>query len=101
MQDTETESVEKIPLLGDLPLLGGLFKRTLTDKSKTELLIFLTPQVASDIKDLELLSNHERALSEFINNSEHKPENDALKEQIGKMESVYQKTTGQENEGVK
>jgi general secretion pathway protein D len=97
MQDTDTESQEKIPLLGDLPLLGGLFKRTVTDKAKTELLIFLTPQVASDIKDLELLSNHERALSEFINNREHKPENDAIKEQIGKMESVYQEKTGEED----
>lgn len=97
MQDTETGSEEKIPLLGDLPLLGGLFKRTIREKSKTELLIFLTPQVASNIKELELLSNHEQAMSEFINNNEHKAENDALKEQIGKMESVYQKTTGQEN----
>lgn len=98
MQDTETGSEEKIPLLGDLPLLGGLFKRTIIEKSKTELLIFLTPQVASNIKELELLSNHEQAMSEFINNSEQKAENDALKEQIGKMESVYQKTDEQSNE---
>ena len=95
MQDTEVESVEKIPLLGDLPILGGLFRRTIVEKSKTELLIFLTPQVASDVKELELMSNHERALSEFINStSEHKVESEAIKGHIEKMESVYQETTG-------
>ncbi len=94
MQDTEVESVEKVPLLGDLPILGGLFKRTIVDKSKTELLVFLTPQVASDIKDLELLSNHEQALSDFINNTgQHKAESDAIKGQIENMESVYQGAT--------
>lgn len=94
MQDTEVESVEKIPLLGDLPLLGGLFKRTIIDKQKTELLIFLTPQVASDVKELELLSNHEREMSEFINNtSENKSESEAIKGHIENMESIFQKPT--------
>ena len=92
MQDSEVESQEKIPLLGDLPLLGGLFKRTIVDKEKTELLIFLTPQVASDVDELELLSNHERELSEFINNtSEDKAESQAIKVHMENMESVYEK----------
>lgn len=91
MEDTDSESSERIPLLGDLPLLGGLFKRTVTEKEKTELLIFLTPQVAKDIEDLKRISDFERSKSKFLNEMEGTP----LQEQVENMESVYQKTDGQ------
>jgi general secretion pathway protein D len=45
MQDQKTDHVSKIPLLGDIPILGALFQYRSTDKSKTELLIFLSPHV--------------------------------------------------------
>jgi general secretion pathway protein D len=45
MQDQRTNHVNKVPILGDLPLLGNLFRYTSDDKTKTELLIFLTPHV--------------------------------------------------------
>ncbi len=38
-------STEKVPLLGDIPLLGRLFKRTSENLAKSELLIFVTPKV--------------------------------------------------------
>ncbi|MDG0862371.1 type IV pilus secretin PilQ [Pelomonas aquatica] len=44
----EGETVNKVPLLGDVPLLGNLFKNTVRTSSKTELLIFLTPKVVSE-----------------------------------------------------
>ena len=47
MQDNLTETINKVPLLGDIPFLGELFKRTIRTKTKTELLIFLTPHVAA------------------------------------------------------
>ena len=47
MEDRRTETVSKIPLLGDLPGVGALFRRSIKSKTKTELLIFLTPQVAA------------------------------------------------------
>jgi general secretion pathway protein D len=59
MEDRVTQSVSKIPLLGDIPLLGELFKRTNTNKSKTELLIFLTPHVAADPRLLSDMSKDE------------------------------------------
>jgi type IV pilus assembly protein PilQ len=37
--------VDKVPFLGDIPLLGNLFKTTNRSTSKTELLIFLTPHI--------------------------------------------------------
>ncbi len=46
MQDQKTQTVTKVPLLGDIPWLGLLFQRDQVTKTKTELLIFLTPHVA-------------------------------------------------------
>jgi type IV pilus assembly protein PilQ len=44
----EQEDVSKVPLLGDLPFLGYLFRSTTRTSNKTELLIFLTPKVMND-----------------------------------------------------
>ncbi|MES2624114.1 MAG: type IV pilus secretin PilQ, partial [Pseudomonadota bacterium] len=48
-RDEVTTSVSKTPVLGDLPYLGNLFKRTENTNSKTELLIFITPSIMNDI----------------------------------------------------
>ena len=40
-----TESVEKVPLLGDLPILGALFRQKAVNDKRTELLVFLTPRI--------------------------------------------------------
>lgn len=61
IEDQKTENIKKVPLLGDIPLLGHLFKRTVQAKTKTELLIFLTPHVAT--KDAELLAISEKQKS--------------------------------------
>jgi type IV pilus assembly protein PilQ len=47
-QETLQDTVTKIPLLGDIPLLGYLFKNTSRTKNKNELLIFLTPKIIAD-----------------------------------------------------
>lgn len=44
----EGETVNKVPVLGDVPLLGNLFKNKTRTTSKTELLIFLTPKVVNE-----------------------------------------------------
>ncbi|MCS0449494.1 type IV pilus secretin PilQ [Vibrio diabolicus] len=44
-QHSITSSVDKVPLLGDLPLLGALFRRSYENVGKSELLIFVTPKV--------------------------------------------------------
>lgn len=43
-----SESIQKVPLLGDLPLLGNLFRSRSTDKTKTNLMIFLQPTILRD-----------------------------------------------------
>ena len=45
---SEREDVNKVPLLGDIPVLGYLFKQRGKSTSKTELLVFLTPRIVSE-----------------------------------------------------
>ena len=45
MQDSTTTDTVKVPLLGDVPVVGGLFKRTEKTRRKTDLVILLTPTV--------------------------------------------------------
>ncbi len=47
-EQVETSSITKVPLLGDIPFLGNLFKTTNRDSARTELLVFLTPRVVSE-----------------------------------------------------
>lgn len=52
MRDSISKSRKKVPVLGDLPLLGFLFRTTHEEKKKTNLLIILTPYVIRDQMDL-------------------------------------------------
>lgn len=45
---SEDTTVAKVPLLGDMPVLGNLFKTTTKENSKTELIIFLTPRIIDE-----------------------------------------------------
>jgi len=47
-QQSDTNNATKVPLLGDLPVLGYLFKTTARSTSKTELLVFITPKIVAD-----------------------------------------------------
>ncbi|XXF75974.1 type II secretion system secretin GspD [Myxococcaceae bacterium GXIMD 01537] len=51
MQDRTIESVSKVPVLGDIPLVGHLFRETTRRKTKTNLLLFLTPYIIRDTED--------------------------------------------------
>jgi type IV pilus assembly protein PilQ len=48
-RDEVTTNVSKTPVLGDLPYVGNLFKRTEDSQTKTELLIFITPSIINDL----------------------------------------------------
>jgi type IV pilus assembly protein PilQ len=47
-EQADRQDVTKIPLLGDIPILGYLFKNTTTTSAKTELLVFITPRVVNE-----------------------------------------------------
>jgi general secretion pathway protein D len=67
MQDRTIYNEAKVPLLGDIPILGYLFKYTSKSKKKTNLLILLTPYVVKDQLDLEaILERKARERNEFV-----------------------------------
>jgi type II secretory pathway component GspD/PulD (secretin) len=59
IQDRDSKVDRKIPWLGDLPHLGALFRYTQNRKSKSELLIVLTPHIIKDEADMQRLKDME------------------------------------------
>ena len=51
-------TVSKVPILGDIPLLGMLFKTTSKDNKKTELIIFLKPTIITNIDQAAKITNN-------------------------------------------
>lgn len=66
MEDNKTKDAKKVPLLGDIPVLGNLFKRRNDSKTKTELVIFLTPHVVQSADALAAVSASERGRLELV-----------------------------------
>ena len=67
IQDSDTSSVDKVPLLGQVPLLGHLFSNDNGKKSKTEIILSITPHVVGhsklpDAREMEYWSGTEAAL---------------------------------------
>lgn len=56
-KDNEGESETKVPLLGDIPLLGHLFKYTAKTKEKTELLVLVTPTIVLSSDEASTITN--------------------------------------------
>lgn len=48
IQDTDRTTVSKVPILGDIPLLGALFRSTNKDNERSEVIILVTPQILDD-----------------------------------------------------
>lgn len=65
MQKENTSTVQKVPILGDIPLLGLPFRRTVKSESKSELLIFLTPYIVDSYKTLDTLTVNEANRAEL------------------------------------
>ncbi|MDZ7952578.1 AMIN domain-containing protein [Nostoc sp. DedQUE09] len=51
IQDEDRTTVSKIPILGDLPLIGALFRRTNKDNQRKEVIVLLTPQIMDDTEN--------------------------------------------------
>ena len=60
IQKSKMMADSKIPILGDIPILGNLFKHKVKSESKTELIIFLTPHIVVAPSQLVALSVSER-----------------------------------------
>ncbi|MGE0001579.1 MAG: secretin N-terminal domain-containing protein [Fimbriimonadaceae bacterium] len=61
MRSQVTSRVKKLPILGDIPILGELFKSRSKQEVKTELLVFLTPRVVRNQQQASQVTNDEAA----------------------------------------
>jgi len=67
LKNSDQDSVSKVPFLGDIPVLGWLFKTTTDSVIKTNLLVFLTPHIIRSPRDLEGRTIEKR--EEFLDHS--------------------------------
>jgi general secretion pathway protein D len=59
IQDSVRDGVEKVPMLGDIPLLGGLFTYKTRSRTKTNLMVFLRPTVLRDAQRAQSLTGEQ------------------------------------------
>lgn len=57
IEDDEQLSVDKVPLLGDIPILGNAFKSTDKSRKRTNLMVFLRPTIVSGANDLRAVTD--------------------------------------------
>ena len=55
MNDVETERVQKVPVLGDIPFIGWLFRAKDLDKRKKNLIVFITPKIIKTTFDHQII----------------------------------------------
>ena len=61
IKDDKKESMVKVPFLGDIPLLGHLFKKRTTIVEKTELMLFITPHVVLTAEEAETMTREQES----------------------------------------
>lgn len=66
LQNKKLNSTSKVPVLGDIPLLGMLFKHKTTSNGKSELMIFMTPNIVKKPSDLATMTSEERGRTKIM-----------------------------------
>ncbi len=66
VRDDRTDTEDKIPILGDIPLVGNLFRTTSNKTTKLNLLVFITPRVVKTTQQIADLTNLKRHQMEYI-----------------------------------
>ncbi|HZE95777.1 MAG TPA: secretin N-terminal domain-containing protein [Planctomycetota bacterium] len=82
IRDSLDDTVSKVPILGDIPLLGFLFSNTGKHKIKRELMIFLTPYVAYTAVELEEITQLEKSRLKIMDLRDIEAESDRWLERI-------------------
>jgi len=121
IQTEKNGSVTKIPLLGDIPIIGELFKSRLDENDRTELIIFVRPKILKHGEginnskhlistDLNLNEDPEDNKNEKVNNenevnleknkSNEKTKDEILEEYSNKSEKEFEELTPEELEAI-
>ena len=92
IDDDVQESVKKVPFLGDIPLLGRLFKTTSITRTKRNLMVFLRPTIVRNSEDVRAISNSKynyfQAIeNDLINSGKMVPDTTILKNLLESEES--------------
>ncbi len=66
IKKSQSNTVDKVPLLGDLPLFGNLFKTTSKGTTKTELIVEITPYILPDMNAAEKITKSYRELMDLF-----------------------------------
>ena len=82
ISNDKSSSESKVPLLGDIPVLGNLFKFSSKANTKTELLIFLTPHIIQMPSQLAALTTHETGQTPLLTNSVSEQELDRFLDRV-------------------
>ncbi len=70
VRESESDQVQKVPLLGDIPVIGWLFKSSVRQKDKINLMVFLTPKIIRNPSDQKsVLSKVIDERTDFVRNS--------------------------------
>ncbi|MBU3948337.1 MAG: type II secretion system secretin GspD [Proteobacteria bacterium] len=76
IEERDEESITKIPLLGDIPVLGWLFKYRSTSRAKKNLLVFLTPYIIDDFSDLSMITHNK--LNDYVHKEKQYVEDELI-----------------------
>ncbi|MBI3542316.1 MAG: type II secretion system secretin GspD [Deltaproteobacteria bacterium] len=97
VRDKITETATKVPLLGDIPVLGWLFRSKSTQTAKTNLLVFMTPQIIKQYQHVrKILDKKLRQRDEFLerNNGAEDPFQDAKLDMVKSLPPVQDLKSG-------
>lgn len=75
-----SDSRDKVPLLGDLPVIGWLFKGSKSEQTRSNLVIFLTPKIINEYRDIIKLTGEKLATRERFGAKLSDPEDKLIKE---------------------
>ena len=93
LRDKETISSNKIPILGDIPVLGWLFKNKSRTIEKVNLLFFMTPKILAPYNKVaaphtkEVVERREKFMKDIFDEDDRDPNTDLTKNLIKKMDS--------------
>jgi general secretion pathway protein D len=82
IRETTDDAVQKLPIFGDIPILGALFSNTSKIKVKRELMIFLTPYVAFTAAEIEEITELEKSRLKILDLRDIDSESDRWLERL-------------------
>ena len=77
IQEEVSDSQSKVPFLGDIPIIGFLFRQQITTKTKANLMVFLRPSILRDHKDAAFVTNEKYSYLRGIESESYDKEDES------------------------